>query len=96
MQGNKKYKGQIEINDLIDDAMKNALARRGLVEQEALLTLSDDEIVGVIGGLTTQKPVIADEIDITVAGFKPIKPPIKPICPPIVVGLIAVDNDKLA
>ncbi len=45
MQGNKKYKGQIEINDLIDDAITNAVARRGLVEQEALLALSDEEIV---------------------------------------------------
>lgn len=93
MQGNKKYKGQIEINDLIDDATKNAVARRGLVEQEALLALSDNEIVGIMGGLATPKAAIADKIDITVAGFKPIKPPIKPICPPIVVGLIAVDNE---
>ncbi|MGD1704248.1 MAG: hypothetical protein F6K22_07690 [Okeania sp. SIO2F4] len=101
MQESKKSNRKLEINDLIDNAIDNAVARRGLVE-----TLSDDEAQSIGGGLSLapQKPVIA--------GFKPIcypikpiepvcypiKPPIKPFCPPIIVGLIAVpeDQEKLA
>jgi hypothetical protein len=96
MEGSENCNHQMEINDLIDDAITNALVRRGLVEkEETLLTLSEQETAGVIGGLTSK---------IAVAGFKPInpvcpptKPTIKPVCPPIVIGLIALpDNEQLA
>ena len=73
MEESKKYNRQLEINDLIDDATNNAVARRGLLE-----TLSDDEAASVGGGRTllsgTKRP--------TIAGFKTI-------CPPITVGLMA-------
>lgn len=47
----RKYNGQIEINDLIDDAVKNAVARRnqGLDSENAL---SDKEAKSVAGGIS--------------------------------------------
>ncbi len=84
----------MEINDLIQDAISNALTRRGLVEEEACTTLSDDEAARVGGGLTSE---------IKATKFHPIEPvcpPTKPIsinpdCPPFLVGLmIAPDYDK--
>ncbi|MCC5660981.1 hypothetical protein LC608_29220 [Nostoc sp. XA010] len=46
----RKYNGQIEINDLIDDAVKNAVERRnqGLGSEDAL---SDEEMKNVAGGI---------------------------------------------
>ena len=88
MEANKKDNRQMAINDLIQDAITNAMTRRGLVEkEEALLALSDEEAARVAGGLTSV---------ITVAAFKPIEPvcsptkptPIKAICPPTIVGLL--------
>jgi hypothetical protein len=98
MPGNNQYKGQMEINDLIDNAISNAVARRELAKQDALLALSDDETAAVMGGFTTQLGIADESLDIAVAGYKPIKPPIKhpiqPLCPPIIVtGLIAVDKE---
>ncbi len=92
MSANKKYNHQMEINDLIDDAILNAVTRRELVE-----TLSDDEAAKVAGGLTAETTKIAVSIkpEIIIAGFKPIQPikPVKPICPPLIVGLIALPDD---
>ncbi|MGD1805065.1 hypothetical protein ACP6PL_06445 [Dapis sp. BLCC M126] len=102
MAESKKYNRKLEINDLIDDAINNAVARRGLVE-----TLSDDEAKRIGGGLSLSPAI---------AGYKPICPPTQPIikpiepvclptkpiepfyppikiCPPIIVGLIAVPLD---
>ncbi len=112
MAESQKYSHNLEINDLIDNAIDNAAARRGLVE-----TLSDDEAKSIGGGLSVSLPDEKISISI-VAGFKPICPPIKPIepvcyptkpiepvcyptkpiCPPIVVGLIALppEQEKLA
>ncbi|MEH2276488.1 MAG: hypothetical protein V7K40_17265 [Nostoc sp.] len=47
----RKYNSQIEINDLIDDAVKNAVARRnqGLDSEN---TLSDEEAKSVAGGIS--------------------------------------------
>ncbi|MDF5706981.1 MAG: hypothetical protein PUP90_04675 [Nostoc sp. S4] len=77
---NRKFNNQIEINDLIDEAVNNALARRNHVidVNEDLANLSSEEAENIVGGLSTP----------TVAGFKPV-------CPPIIVGLIAVDVDVL-
>ncbi|MEH2378635.1 MAG: hypothetical protein V7K27_06990 [Nostoc sp.] len=49
----RKHKGQLEINDLIDDAVKNAVERRnqGLDVEDAL---SDEEIKSIAGGTTSQ------------------------------------------
>jgi hypothetical protein len=99
MKESKKHNHQIEINDLIDNAITNAIARRGL------LTVSDDETASIIGGAKEIvfeeskriKPICPPPRPIyppVVAGFKPICPPPKPICPPIVVGLIALPDDK--
>ena len=85
----------MEINDLIQDAISNALTRRGLVEQEACTALSDEEAARISGGLTSE--IKATKLNPIEPVCPPTKPtPIKPICPPIIVGLIAVDNDKLA
>ncbi|MEH1892794.1 MAG: hypothetical protein V7K92_26225 [Nostoc sp.] len=47
----RKYNGQIEINDLIDDAVKNAVARRnqGLDLENVL---SDEEAKSVAGRIS--------------------------------------------
>jgi hypothetical protein len=86
MSANKKYNHQMEINDLIDNAIVNAVTRRESVE-----TLSDDEAAKVAGGLTAEATKIAPSIkpEVIIAGFKPIKP----ICPPLIVGLIALPNE---
>ena len=79
----RKHGGQLEINDLIDDAVTNAIARRGFSE-----TLSDDEAARIGGGQLQATELKID--DIAIAGFMPIDPvcpPIKP-CEPLIVGLI--------
>ncbi|KAF3888915.1 MULTISPECIES: hypothetical protein [Nostocales] len=91
MEDNKISNHQMEINDLIDLAITNAAIRRGLVEGEDCLALSDDEATKVTGGATISTDVksINTKTPPTVAGFKPI-------CPPLIVGLIAQDYNKLA
>jgi hypothetical protein len=84
MEDNKKSNHQMEINDLIDLAITHAVIRRGLVEEEGCLALSDEEAAKVAGGVTISKTP-----KVIVAGFKPIRPP-------LIVGLIAQDYDKLA
>ncbi len=77
MEGNqRKSTGWLEINDLIDDAVNNAVARRslGTDSEDALSALSYEEAARVAGGLTTG----------TVAGLKSV-------CPPITIGLVAGD-----
>lgn len=48
----RKYNGQIEINDLIGDAVKNAVARRNQVldAEDALSALSNEEARSIAGG----------------------------------------------
>ncbi len=87
---------KLEINDLIGDAVNNALARRqgGMESEDGLLALSEEEARGIGGGLSIQqleiKPIDPCVIEpyvkepYVIAGYKPI-----PICPPIIVGLIA-------
>ena len=56
MEGKKKNSNiQFEINNLIDNAVNNAVARRNLNQdlEDALLTLSDEEMANVAGGFTT-------------------------------------------
>lgn len=72
----RKYNSQVEITDLLSEAVENAVTRRNqALQEDALSALSDEEAACIAGGR------------MTVAGFKPI-------CPPIIVGLIAID-DKL-
>lgn len=48
----KKHKGQLEINDLIGDAVNNAVARRSQIDSEsALSALSDEQVRSIAGGL---------------------------------------------
>ncbi|MEH2324604.1 MAG: hypothetical protein V7K32_13720 [Nostoc sp.] len=56
----RKYNNQIEINDLIDDAVKNAVTRRNEVfdSEEALLAMSDEEAKSVAGGVSKLNPII--------------------------------------
>ncbi|MDF5708073.1 MAG: hypothetical protein PUP90_10435 [Nostoc sp. S4] len=46
---------RLEINNLIDDAVSNAVARRNLGEdsEDALLNLSDEETANVEGGIAS-------------------------------------------
>jgi hypothetical protein len=52
-------KQNIEINNLIDDAVNNALARRheGLDTEDALSDVSDAESKNVTGGLASVKTI---------------------------------------
>ncbi|MEH2459879.1 hypothetical protein [Nostoc sp.] len=74
----RKYNGQLEINDLINDAVKNAVERRnqGLDSEDAL---SDEEMKSVAGGTTCNviKPPL------------PIKLP-----PFIVTGIVALPSPE--
>ncbi len=47
----KNYKDQVKINDLIDDAVNNAMARRhqAIDSQDALSALSDEETRNIVG-----------------------------------------------
>ncbi|WP_071190180.1 hypothetical protein [Trichormus sp. NMC-1] len=70
-----KAKNSLEINDLIDDAVNNALARRN----EALVDISDAEGKNITGGITTgrisikfQPPIVIGKI-ITTGIFPPTK-----------------------
>lgn len=91
MENNKKSNHQMEINDLIDLAITNAVIRRGVVEEDCL-ALSDDEAARVAGGLAIARDVKALDTKtpkVIVAGFKPVHPP-------LIVGLIVQDDSKLA
>lgn len=48
----RKYNGQIEINDLIGDAVKNAVSRRNqaLDSEDALSALSNEKAGSIAGG----------------------------------------------
>ncbi|MEH1920015.1 hypothetical protein [Nostoc sp.] len=72
----RKYNIQIEINDLIDDAVKNAVTRRNeaLNSEESLLLMSDKEAKSVAGGESKLVPIILGKIFI-----------------PITIGLVAND-----
>lgn len=61
MDGNQKnYEGQVEINDLIGDAVKNAEARRHQVidSQDALSALSDEQAGSIAGGSIVEKIIL--------------------------------------
>lgn len=47
----RKFNSQIEINDLIGDAVKNAVSRRNqaIDSEDALSTLSNEEAGGIVG-----------------------------------------------
>lgn len=76
----RKYNSQIEINDLIDDAVKNAVTRRNEVldSEEALLSMSDEESKSVAGGLSKLVPTRLGKF------------------PPITIGLVAYPNLTLS
>lgn len=56
----RNYKGQLEINDLIGDAIDNAVARRHQVtdSQDALSALSDEKAGSITGGSTFLDEII--------------------------------------
>jgi hypothetical protein len=61
MEVNKKNSNtQLEINNLIDDAVNNAVARRNSAEdsEDTLLNLSNEEMANVAGGLALKYPII--------------------------------------
>ncbi|MEH2063939.1 MAG: hypothetical protein V7K50_17015 [Nostoc sp.] len=76
----RKYNSQIEINDLIDGAVKNAMTRRNEVldSEETLLSMSDEEAKSVTGGALKLAPTILGKIVI-----------------PVIIGLVATDPNAL-
>ncbi|MBP5977353.1 hypothetical protein HW132_32720 [Brasilonema sp. CT11] len=98
MNENKiNYNGRFEINELIDHAVNNAVARRSQVidSEDALLVLTETEAQSIVGGAAAAiseskvSPIITGKIAVPQPTPKPTP---KPICPPIVLGLIAVNN----
>lgn len=72
MDGNqRKYRGQLEINDLIGDAVKNAVFRRNEVKgsEDAFSALSDEEAGSIAGGIT--KPIPIEPISLGVIAYDP-------------------------
>ncbi len=59
----KQHRSQIEINDLIGDAVNNAVARRSQIDSQ-LSVLSDEQVKSVVGGqeIDICPPIIAGMI----------------------------------
>lgn len=60
-----QYNGKIEISDLIDDAVSNAVERRNqaLETEETLMALLEEEVGAITGGLKIKRSdVFAKEI----------------------------------
>ncbi|MBG1267515.1 hypothetical protein [Nostoc sp. WHI] len=57
----RNYNGQIQIDDLINDAVENALARRNqALDSEDVL--SNEEMKNVVGGISIIKPPLISGI----------------------------------
>ncbi|MCC5617689.1 hypothetical protein LC605_21875 [Nostoc sp. CHAB 5836] len=56
----RKYNSQLEISDLIDGAVKNAMTRRNEVldSEETLLSMSDEEAKSVTGGISLNPTIV--------------------------------------
>jgi hypothetical protein len=81
MENNKRF-NNLEISDLIDAAVDNAVARRNQPSEEALLEVSEEEANNIAGGALV-KPIIA--------GYFPPITVGKIAYPPTTIGLIATD-----
>lgn len=74
-ENQRKHHGQIEIADLISEAVSNAAARRNQVldSEEPLSSLSDAQAEGVVGGygnfIVPDNAIPSIEIDIVTWGF---------------------------
>ena len=77
----RKHNSKVEINDLIDDAVNNALARRN----EALVDVSNEEAENIAGGLAIS-PIKLGFVNPIILG--------RIVCPPITIGIIAVNPIK--
>lgn len=67
-ENQQKYHSSLEINDLIDDAVKNAVARRSdLGDLED--TLSDVEAADIAGGMVSPAIVLGRFCPITTVGI---------------------------
>ncbi|WP_414512425.1 hypothetical protein [Nostoc sp. PCC 9305] len=87
MEGkNKNSNIQFEINNLIDNAVNNAVARRNLNQdsEDALLTLPDEEMANVTGGFAIVASTSLVKTLPTIAGGIILREP-------ITCGLIAQD-----
>jgi hypothetical protein len=69
-ENQKKYYGSLEINDLIDDAVKNAVARRSDLED----TLSDKEASDIAGGINASSAIVLGRFPITTVGIVYLPP----------------------
>ena len=100
MKKNKKNSYfQLDISNLIDNAVNNALARRNPNQdlEDALLTLSNEEMANVAGGFVTVAkfdPIIAGGITGGIGVIKPISD--IPVIGPITCGIIAQDPNSSA
>ncbi|MDZ8262444.1 hypothetical protein [Nostoc sp. ChiQUE01b] len=96
MERNKKNSDfQLDISNLIDNAVNNALARRNSNQdlEDALLTLSNEEMANVAGGFVTVtkfNPIIAGGITGGTGVIEPISD-IR-VIKPIICGLIGDQN----
>ncbi|MBG1261941.1 hypothetical protein [Nostoc commune] len=67
----KNVNNQLEINNLIDDAVNNAVARRNSVEdsEDALQSLSNEGMANVAGGFVSIESSLVLKNLITCGGF---------------------------
>lgn len=63
-----KHRSQLEINDLIGDAVNNAVARRSQIDSE-LSALSDEQARSITGGGIIEVPKLAFPFPPIVAGM---------------------------
>ncbi|MBW4629470.1 MAG: hypothetical protein KME49_29140 [Brasilonema octagenarum HA4186-MV1] len=95
MNPNKvNYNGRFEINDLIDDAVKNAVERRSQVidSEDALLVLAETEAQSILGGAVAELSKSSICLPIITGKIAVPQPTPKPVCPPIVLGIMVAPD----
>jgi hypothetical protein len=94
----RKYGGKIEIFDLIDDAVSNAVARRNqaLEIEETLTALLEEEVGAIKGGLKIKRAdVLQEEVAAIRGGQSSGASGIIVKYPPIVAGFIALPEQEI-
>ena len=98
MDGRQRKYNQVEINDLIHDAVNNAIARRGATDSpDDFLALSEEEATRVAGGLqATIHGVIINPNPPgppLINGIRIRPEPKPPKSPPIINGIVIPEYD---
>lgn len=95
----KKYSSKIEISDLMNDAVSNALARRNQALEigETLTTLLEEEVGVIKGGLKIKRSdVLQEEVAVIRGGQTSGSSGIIVKYPPIVAGFFPIPGQEVA